>query len=99
MKDFLDNFAAVVGAATLALLLFAVCHEYGYFSRDRQPGSIVRFNRLFQQRNTVDAGDGIFFVGVARLESGVRQQGIHAADEQGLADLAVSISYRALVRA
>lgn len=32
MKDFLDNFAAVVGAATLALLLFAVCHEYGYFS-------------------------------------------------------------------
>ncbi|WOH60929.1 hypothetical protein [Bradyrhizobium sp. BWC-3-1] len=32
MKDFLDNFAAVIGAATLALLLFAVCHEYGYFS-------------------------------------------------------------------
>jgi hypothetical protein len=32
MKDFLDNFAAVIGAATLALLLFSVCHEYGYFS-------------------------------------------------------------------
>src|ERR1700704_427534 len=31
MKDFVDNFAAVVGAATLALLLFSVCHEYGYF--------------------------------------------------------------------
>lgn len=31
MKEFLDNFAAVLGAATLALLLFAVCHEYGYF--------------------------------------------------------------------
>lgn len=31
MKEFLDNFAAVVGSATLALLLFAVCHEYGYF--------------------------------------------------------------------
>src|SRR5690242_14337262 len=31
MKDFLDNFAAVIGAATLALLLFSVCHEYGYF--------------------------------------------------------------------
>jgi hypothetical protein len=30
MKDFIANFAAVVGAATLALLLFAVCHEYGY---------------------------------------------------------------------
>ena len=31
MKDFLDHFAAVVGAATLALLLFSVRHEYGYF--------------------------------------------------------------------
>src|SRR5882757_9268597 len=31
MKEFLDHFAAVLGAATIALLLFAVCHEYGYF--------------------------------------------------------------------
>jgi hypothetical protein len=31
MKEFLDNFAAILGAATIALLLFAVCHEYGYF--------------------------------------------------------------------
>lgn len=31
MKEFLDHFAAVLGASTVALLLFAVCHEYGYF--------------------------------------------------------------------
>jgi hypothetical protein len=32
MSELLEKFATVVGAATLALLLFAVCHEYGYFS-------------------------------------------------------------------
>ncbi|MDP3075815.1 hypothetical protein [Bradyrhizobium sp.] len=32
MGDILEKFAAMIGAATLALLLFAVCHEYGYFS-------------------------------------------------------------------
>jgi hypothetical protein len=31
MKAFLDNFAAVLASATLALLLLSVCHEYGYF--------------------------------------------------------------------
>ncbi len=31
MKAFLDNFAAVLGAATVALLLLSVSHEYGYF--------------------------------------------------------------------
>jgi hypothetical protein len=97
MKDFLDNFAAVVGAATLALLLFAVCHEYGYFSvigNYFQP--FVSTTDYFS--NATQWG-GIFFVGVGLLESGVRRQGIHAAYEQGLADLAVSISYRSLVRA
>ena len=31
MKTFLDNFAAVLGSATIALLLLSVSHEYGYF--------------------------------------------------------------------
>jgi hypothetical protein len=31
MKEFLDHFAAILGAATVGLLLFSVCHEYGYF--------------------------------------------------------------------
>jgi hypothetical protein len=31
MKAFLDNFAAVLGMATVALLLVSLSHEYGYF--------------------------------------------------------------------
>jgi hypothetical protein len=31
VKSFLDNFAAILGTATIALLLVSVCHEYGYF--------------------------------------------------------------------
>jgi hypothetical protein len=31
MKAFLDNFAAVLGTATIGLLLLSVSHEYGYF--------------------------------------------------------------------
>jgi hypothetical protein len=31
MKAFLDHFAAILGAATIALLLMSVTHEYGYF--------------------------------------------------------------------
>lgn len=31
MKTFLDNFAAVLGAVTITLLLMSVTHEYGYF--------------------------------------------------------------------
>jgi hypothetical protein len=31
VKGFLDNFAAILGAVTLALLLVSVTHEYGYF--------------------------------------------------------------------
>ncbi|MGX9431600.1 MULTISPECIES: hypothetical protein [Bradyrhizobium] len=31
MKQFLDNFGAILGAATLVLLLFSVTHEFGYF--------------------------------------------------------------------
>jgi len=31
MKAFLDHFAAVLGAVTVALLLMSVSHEYGYF--------------------------------------------------------------------
>jgi hypothetical protein len=31
MKSILDNFAAVLGTSTLALLLMSVSHEYGYF--------------------------------------------------------------------
>jgi hypothetical protein len=31
MKAFLENFASILGAATLALLLMSVSHEYGYF--------------------------------------------------------------------
>lgn len=31
MKKLIDNFAAIVGGFTLALLLCSVCHEYGYF--------------------------------------------------------------------
>jgi hypothetical protein len=31
MKAFLDHFAAILGAATIALLLMSVSHEYGYF--------------------------------------------------------------------
>jgi hypothetical protein len=31
MKAFLENFGSILGAATLALLLMSVSHEYGYF--------------------------------------------------------------------
>jgi hypothetical protein len=31
MKALLDNFAAIIGAITIALLLLSVSHEYGYF--------------------------------------------------------------------
>jgi hypothetical protein len=31
VKAFLDNFAAILGATTAALLLVSVMHEYGYF--------------------------------------------------------------------
>jgi hypothetical protein len=31
MKAFLDNFAAILGAVTVSLLLLSVTHEYGYF--------------------------------------------------------------------
>jgi hypothetical protein len=31
MKAFLDHFAAILGALTLALLLTSIVHEYGYF--------------------------------------------------------------------
>jgi hypothetical protein len=31
VKAFLDNFAAILGSATVALLLMSVSHEYGYF--------------------------------------------------------------------
>jgi hypothetical protein len=31
MKTFLDSFAAILGAVTVALLLISVSHEYGYF--------------------------------------------------------------------
>lgn len=31
MKSFLDNVAAIIGAATVALLVISVTHEYGYF--------------------------------------------------------------------
>jgi hypothetical protein len=31
MKSLLENFAAILGAATLVLLLMSVSHEYGYF--------------------------------------------------------------------
>ncbi len=32
MKAFFEHFAAILGAATLALLVVSVSHEYGYFS-------------------------------------------------------------------
>ena len=32
MKTFLDHFAAILGAMTIALLLMSVSHEYGYFT-------------------------------------------------------------------
>ncbi len=31
MKEFLDHFAAILGAVTVTLLLMSVSHEYGYF--------------------------------------------------------------------
>ncbi len=31
MKALLDNFAAVLGSATIGLLLLSITHEYGYF--------------------------------------------------------------------
>jgi hypothetical protein len=31
MKVFLENFAAILGAASVTLLLMSICHEYGYF--------------------------------------------------------------------
>lgn len=31
MKAFFENFAAIIGTATITLLLMSVCHEYGYF--------------------------------------------------------------------
>jgi hypothetical protein len=31
MKAFLENFGAIVGSASLGLLLISVAHEYGYF--------------------------------------------------------------------
>jgi hypothetical protein len=31
VKAFLENFAAILGAATVTLLLMSICHEYGYF--------------------------------------------------------------------
>ena len=32
MKAFLDQFAAILGAATVTVLLMSVCHEFGYFT-------------------------------------------------------------------
>ena len=32
MKSFLDHFAAILGLATIALIVIAVTHEYGYFA-------------------------------------------------------------------
>jgi hypothetical protein len=31
VKAFLENFAAILGTATITLLLMSICHEHGYF--------------------------------------------------------------------
>jgi hypothetical protein len=31
MKEFLENFASILAAATISMLILAVCHELGYF--------------------------------------------------------------------
>ena len=32
MKAFLEHFAAILGALTIALLMMSITHEYGYFT-------------------------------------------------------------------
>ena len=55
MKAFLENFAAILGASTLALLLMSASHEYAYF------WAVVRFFQTFL------ATSGYFSKAVLRL--------------------------------